>query len=313
MVNKKLIILLLVFILSFSTITYAEGWYIKIKDARTVGYEDHSKVGYLLEKRTIDIPVLIENLGDSATRRVWCGIYPRSQVNSWHGGSNLFSIVREIPNCQAGESNIDTRSINFANNEKKVITFRVKAPEVDDTEYSLFGIHCQIDERCWSSQTPDPGVKAWDIHAINIKDSLLDRPQAPTCRDKTFDPGVPLYETDQDCGGTCPPCAIANLCKTFKDCEDGIKCGKEVDNQNRCYLPEKEDDDNGNGDDDVCKTNCGDDVQDKGETCECCPGDMVDPNCKEPFPVDIATFLYLGIGALIVIVLGFGLFKRKRR
>ncbi|MSP59922.1 MAG: hypothetical protein EXR72_06205 [Myxococcales bacterium] len=83
--------------------------------------------------------------------------------------------------------------------------------------------------RCVRTRSPGSGLATGDLNGDGLPDLiiggetgklsvLLNIPTPhPHCRDGSLSGG----ESDVDCGGTCPPCALKKACGAAADCHSG--------------------------------------------------------------------------------------------
>lgn len=98
------------------------------------------------------------NIGQSGTRNVDSGLYPKEQIESWYGLSinRLFSLaplsVVEGPNCVLKEENVQTKIVSLEHGQSEQLVFTVKAPSDPCKTYY---VHVGMYENCWSPQHPE--------------------------------------------------------------------------------------------------------------------------------------------------------------
>ncbi len=93
---------------------------------------------------------------------------------------------------------------------------------------------------------------------VNFKEESFKTDFSVYCSNNIFDSE---YETDVDCGGSCPSCGIGKVCNTSLDCNEGLVCDETY---NKCYA-----------------NTCYDNIKNGDETGVDCGGSCVE--CKKEF------------------------------
>lgn len=106
-------------------------------------------------------------------------------------------------------------------------------------------------------------------------------PPAPTCTDGIRNGD----ETDVDCGGSCPPCAVNQRCQTRADCANAFCEGAPG---NRVCTPCPNTTQCGNTGPDRCF--CGITADDNREICFAIPRTALVANCTQCAPGDVCIF-----------------------
>ena len=182
-----------------------------------------------LQGDTVKYYINAENIGDSGTQFIECGIYTESQVRGWGiSTSGFFAIIpwadklrgldiENIENCKSSETNVDTISMYLDKGQEYDgnLKFELVIPYTDpDDEYVVF---CDAFKLCYGDvgfEEVENRVTDYDMIAFDVKDAGK---TTETCSDGILNQD----ETDTDCGGRCNECPKYYHCLVGSDCETG--------------------------------------------------------------------------------------------
>lgn len=199
---KKLIIILMMLIMALSvsaTCIDNSGQYFQLSA------QSGTIPNTILQGEDLAIPIIITNTGKAGTMTVECGMYLKDQVLSWYGGLAILNTNK--PNCVPSETNVDTIELTLDQNERKIHTFHITAPQSDASKEYL--LHCASFLNCYNTGC-DTGQTSNYVDEID----LIGVNKAESC----FDGLKNQDETDTDCGGTCKTCENGYRCLFDDDC-----------------------------------------------------------------------------------------------
>jgi len=169
--------------------------------------------------QTVNLQVDILNVGGpSASMECEAGIYQRSVVEDWYGGSGALTFFTNvgyaITKCE-DETNVQRKRVNLpAQYDLTHETFTFIAPTTDSTIDYVFYTSCT--ERCYNeAYTSDGtyiGTDESDHHVVTV--DLVGTQTTATCSDGMRNQD----ESSVDCGGVCSDCGLGYACNSASDC-----------------------------------------------------------------------------------------------
>lgn len=211
---KPAIIIMFALLLTAAVVSAAPDFSVDLVSAR--GIEGTTTSWEADQEESVGVTVNVYNRGGDGTMKVEAGLYLKSKVEDWYNGGLLSTIANEydIPNCIAGENNVDTKVVELSSGASLGVDFFLTAPLDHEEEYL---VHVTAFQNCYVDD-PDTGQTDYDTHAFTIIDAGIT--VVETCVDGINNQD----ETDTDCGGSCPGCPERYECDSDSDCADDLVC-----------------------------------------------------------------------------------------